>query len=126
MHQIESILYKQHDLTIYVATGAIQASEVIRAIKEFYSGTPTRLALWDFSHATFEHIKSSEVALISNISRQYSHERKGGKTAMLFLTDEGFGLGRMYDTHKEQNDLSHPYMSFRNKKEALNWLGVQL
>ncbi len=126
MRKIESILYHEQELTIHIATGSLQASEIIQTLKLFYSATPTRLVLWDFSHATFECIRSSEVALISNMSKQFSHGRKDGKTAMLFASNEGFGLGRMYDTHKEQNDVNHPYMSFRSKNEALDWLGVQL
>jgi hypothetical protein len=126
MRQIESIIYQQQDLTIHVVTGSIRASEIIQTVQKLYAGTPTRLALWDFSRATFEYIRSDEVAKISHISRQFSQVRKDGKTAMLFSSDEGFGLGRMYDTHKELNDLSHPYMSFRSKKEAFCWLEVQL
>lgn len=124
MSPIETVIEYELDLTTHVVSGSILTSELIDKITEYYTATPTNLLLWDFSLATFRNIKSTEVEVLSNISRQFSHLRKDGKTALLFASDEGFGLGRMYDSHKELDDAGYQYMSFRTKRETLRWLGV--
>ena len=93
MGNIETDIDFQKDLTIHTVSGEITARELIEKIESYYSGRVTRLLLWDFSEASFGKIKADEVAKIAKLTKKYSQRRKGGKTALIFMSDVGYGLG---------------------------------
>jgi len=126
MGNIDTQIDTQKDLTIQIVTGEITAQEIIAAIESYYQGVATRLILWDISQASLKKIRSEEVAQVAKLTQKYSRLRERGKTALLFSSELGFGLGRMYDINQdvERSELTH--MSFRNRDEALAWLGVAL
>ena len=64
-----------------------------------------------------------ELRDIANFTKQHEEFRRSGKTALVASTDLTFGLGRMYDTLVEIENLSHSVKVFRPMDEAIKWLG---
>lgn len=124
MSPIQTVIDPQRNLTIHTVNGSILVSEVIASVDTYYKGTTTQMAIWDFSAATFEKIKSQEVALLSHFTNHIPDTHQARKTALIFSSDEGYGLGRMYDSRKEMSCPEHAHMCFRAIEDAFNWLGL--
>ena len=123
MSVIETSINKDADLTIQTVTGKISAKEISNAIENYFKGVLTKLVLWDFTNADLSSIKSIEIQDIVDVTKKYLNLRPVGKTAMVFSSDLGFGMGRMYGTKQEITKPDNiSYMSFRDKGKALNWL----
>ena len=122
MGEIETFLDKQKDITVHTVTGEITAEELILKIEEYYSGESTKSILWDFTEASLEKITPGQVREIAEFTKERSEIRRGGKTALVFGSDLGFGLGRMFDTFQEIGDSKVEHMAFRDKQKAMEWL----
>jgi hypothetical protein len=122
MATIDTIIDNNRQLTIHTITGEVSPDEISHKIKTYSESGPTEFVLWDFSEAEFSGIKSSDVETFIFLTKKYSSYRKGGKTALLFSSDLGFGLGREFDISLDLTDSKIPYMTFRNRELALKWL----
>lgn len=126
MGKIETIIDESKDLTIQTVTGDITSSEIIQKITEYYMGKSTNFILWDFSKANVVNIKSDEIQKIVELTKKYSHFRKEGKTAMVFSSQLGFALGRIYDILHDIGKSEIRHMAFQDIESAARWLGVEL
>ena len=122
MALIETTVDKNRQLTIQTITGEATFDEIARAIKTYYEGVVTKFVLWDSSQALFDKVKASEVEALAAVAKRYSSCRQGGKTALVFSSDLGFGIGRMFDTHHEILASKISHASFRSREEAFKWL----
>ncbi len=121
---IESSLDSTRDLTMYTVNGEFTAEQVSETIREYYAGNPTHRVIWDFTAASFEKIAATVPQQMADVARQHSEVRvEGAKTALVFGSDAGFGLGRMFETFQELQNAPVAYRSFRSRDEALDWLG---
>ena len=109
-------------LTIHTVTGELLSDEITNKIKTYNESGPTKFILWDLSEAVLDKITSSQIESFVAVTKQYSNLRKGGKTALVFSSDLGFGLGRVFDSYQDLADSAIPHMTFRSKKLALEWL----
>jgi len=105
-----------------IVSGRVDAGDVVRAIDEWYAGSPTPNILWDFSDTELEDIEVSDINRIAQTARKYAERREDGRTAMVFSREVGFGLGRMFSTLQEVRGSGVRYRSFRSYEEALSWL----
>lgn len=110
------------DLTTHVVTGDVTGAEIKEATSAFHENDPTMLVLWDFTEADVQLVTSADIEMIVNVSLRYGGLRVGGKTATLFASPLGYGLGRMYNTHQELGGSSKRRAGFRDRDEALAWL----
>jgi hypothetical protein len=111
------------DLTVQVTRGPVTADEIEATIVAFYAGEVTRKILWDFREASFEQMTGEHVRGLVLLTQRFSHLRPGGRTAMLFSSTLGFGLGRMFEGIRKATDgadLEHA--SFTSLDEAMAWL----
>lgn len=122
MSNINTSVNKQQNITTNIVSGEISANDILNRIEEFYHGYITKYILWDFSDASFKNISSDDITKIVALSNKYTQTRNGGKTAMVFSSKFGFGLGRMFDIQKDIADREVSHMSFQDKNDALNWL----
>jgi hypothetical protein len=124
---IETHIDRENDLTVYSVSGGFTAEQVGQAIEDFYAGEPTIRVLWDFTEATFENISATVPQQMAGASRQHAGERQsGGKTAMVFTTDVGYGLGRMFESMRISQESHVAYRTFRSREEAMLWLESDL
>jgi hypothetical protein len=122
MATIDTNIDTSFQLTIHTIVGEVSAEEISDKIKTYSESGPTDFVLWDFSRAGLDKIKSHHVEQFISLTSQYSSYRKGGKTALVFSSDLGFGLGREFDTYLDLKGSRIPYMTFRRKEDALQWL----
>lgn len=123
MGQIVTQFDRDKDLTIHVASGDISTDEVWSAIEVFYQAGVTRFVLWDFTAADISRVTGDEVRkLVERVGPHEERHRVGGKTALVFSSPSGFGLGRMFDIPKQGSDEPVRYRSFHSMTKARKWL----
>jgi hypothetical protein len=122
MATIDTTIDIDRRLTIHTVAGEVSPDEISLKIKTYSESGPTDFVLWDFSKAKLHKIASSHVENFISLTNHYSSYRKGGKTALVFSSDLGFGLGRIFDARLDLMESKIPYMTFRNKDDALKWL----
>jgi hypothetical protein len=122
MAQIQKILQKEKDLTIFIITGELEYEEIIDMVDQTYSSEITLNILMDLSSADTKSLTSEQIERIGKHSKKYSHLRIGGKTAYIVSKDIDFGLARMYQIHTELNGHHEAHGVFRNMDEAMAWL----
>ncbi|RPI02566.1 MAG: hypothetical protein EHM64_13780 [Ignavibacteriae bacterium] len=122
MATIDTNIDTNHQLTIHTIVGEVLAEEISDKIRTYSESGPTNYVLWDFSRAVLDKIKSHDVEIFISLTSQYASYRKGGKTALVFSSDLGFGLGREFDTYTDLKESRIPYMTFRRKEDAIKWL----
>lgn len=122
MGKITTSIDYETGLTIQKVIGQISAAEIKSTIDNYYKGKFTALILWDFSDAIMNLITPGDARGIALLTKKYAEIRPNGKTAMVFSSDLGFGLGRVYDSSQHIENPGVSYMSFRNFDDAQNWL----
>ena len=98
--------------------------DMLNWVVEYYSGAVTECILWDFSEADLSELTNDELRQIVLEVRKRSIDRTGGKTALVFQRDLDFGIGRVFGSFSEIEDMPFEYRSFRNITEAKKWIGV--
>ena len=58
------------------------------------------------------------------VAKKYAHLRKGGKAALVFHDDLGFGIGRMFGILSELENISYEIRNFRDINDARKWLDL--
>lgn len=111
-------------LTVRTVTGTITSAELLAAIQSFCAGPATPLLLWDVRAADLSALAADDVRLIARTVSGPAGSRAGGKTALVFASDLGYGLGRMFDSYVDAGGPDVEYRSYRSLPEALTWLGV--
>jgi len=123
MANIKSTIDPSKDLTVHTIAGKITADEIVDHLEKYYSSEkPTKNMMWDFTKAKGEKIPSDGIMKIAKTRKKFDDSRKGGRTALVFSRDVGYGLGRMYETHATYEGSSINYSIFYNIDDALKWL----
>ena len=110
------------DLTVHVVSGVVRADELRDKAIEFLTVAPTPLALWDFSEADFSELTTPSLVLVFDALVPYMQNRRGGKSALLFQSTVGFGLGRLSEALAEVREFPYEFKAFSNREDALLWL----
>ena len=76
-------------------------------------------ALWDFSQATLQ-LNNQDFEKLTSWIKQQSNKPEGGRVALVFPNDLGFGMGRMYEAH--MSNMGRNFKVFRDTDAALKWL----
>ena len=126
MASIESLHDREKSLTFHKVKGLLSAGEFISTSKAFYAENITLNILWDFTEVDLSKISTDELRQIVREIRIYADARKGGKTALVFSSDLGYGLGRMVETFSEIENMPFELRSFRSLEKAEEWLGVKI
>ena len=117
---------KTKNLTIFTLTGEMTLDEIQKAIRSFWEAHDLRLnALWDVRQAKLNNLKSSDMVSLTALIGQYTHrfeERKGGKTAVVALSDLQYGFSRILGSLYEIEDFPTKLKVFRIMDEAFEWL----
>jgi hypothetical protein len=113
------------ELTVHVVSGSVTTEEVRDAAVVFLQEAPTRLSFWDFTNADFSGTQVSDLVTLFDALVPYTHRRRGGKTALLFNSTEGYGLGRLGEALAEIRSFPFEFKAFSDRKEARLWLEVE-
>ena len=114
---------RDRDLTVRAIVGDVSVQQLLDALAEYFAGQPTLNVLLDFSEAELRMLKAREVRLLAQVTRQYAECRAGGKTALVFSSAIGYGLGRMFEQLRHATGAPVAYKTFREREKAMEWLG---
>jgi len=126
MASIKSLHNREKNLTFHKVNGLLMAGEFISASKSFYTENITLNVLWDLTEVDLSKISTNEIMQIVREIRIYADARAGGKTALVFSTGLGFGLGRMIEAFSEIEDMPIDIRSFKSLEKAEEWLGISI
>lgn len=126
MASVTSLHNREKSLTVYKVKGLLSAEEFISATKAVYTENMTFNVLWDLTEVDFSRISTDEIMQIVREIRIYADARAGGRTALVFSTGLGFGLGRMVEAFSEIENMPFDIRSFKSLEEAEEWLGISI
>ena len=126
MASIESLHDREKSLTFYKVKGLLSAGELISTIRAFYAENTTLNVLWDFTEVDLSNISTDELRQFVREIRIYDDSRERDKTALVFSTDLGYGLGRMVEAFSEIENMPFELRSFRSMEKAEEWLGLNM
>lgn len=124
MGSITALTDNTNDLTIVTASGRLRAEEFIEWLEAYYAGEVTRFILWDLTKADLSTITSEEIEAHAKFFNQLAGPRKGGRSAFVFDSALGYGLGRMYQALSEIERVPIDFQIFWSIDDARQWLGV--
>lgn len=110
------------DLTFHEVSGPVTAEELGRRAVEFVRDRPTPLALWDFTGADVSGLSAKDLRTLLRRIQPHAENRRGGRTALVFGSTLGFGLGRMAEAFGETSGFPYEFRAFRELGAALLWL----
>ena len=95
---VTSRLEESLDLTILTGSESVTTADVLRAMEEMYSGSPTELVLWDLSRADISGIDFEGVQAIAELAMKHGSSRPGGRTAIVSDQRIVLGITRVYES----------------------------
>ena len=122
LEKIETDVDKNIDLTSYMVEGKVTAEQIISTIETFHKKKPTKYVLWDFSAMNVDHLQFSEIESIAYFVIKYAYTGNAAKTALVFSSEDGFGLGRTFEAYCKIEGIPQKIMSFYAVDEARKWL----
>jgi hypothetical protein len=109
-------------LTVHRVEGTFTIADLRDAAVAFVRDAPTPMALWDFTAADFGSVQAGSLAVVFDGVRPYAENRRGARSALLFSSAVGFGLGRMSEALAEVRSYPYPFKAFSDREAALHWL----
>jgi len=109
-------------LTVLTARGPLTTEEVCQAAVAFVRDAPSELALWDFTQADFSSLPTGGVGEVFDVVFPFVENRMGGRSALVFNSTVGFGLGRMAEALGDLRDYPCEIRAFWDTDDALRWL----
>ena len=119
---------RERRLVIATGRGVITDAEVFGYQQEVWS-QPENSAYDELIDMTgvshIEFVSPERVAKLANLSSSMDAPGSPSKLAIIVANDLHFGLGRMYQSHREMaKESTKTVRVFRNEEAALEWLGV--
>ena len=125
---IEYQIDRDRQVVIAKAAGRVESREIHAYQGEVWSRSDTAGydELVDMSAAELVTSPSTEqVRKLARMSAAMDSQRRASKFAIIAPRTALFGLGRMYQTHRELDDRSTKQVGvFRSMEDAIEWLGL--
>jgi len=112
------------DSTFHVGTGLVSGLELRETALGCLVKGPTSLSLWDFTAADLSELATQDLTSVFDAARPYASGQGAAKTAMLFGSTVGFGLGRLCEALAEVRDFPCEIKAFLSREDALRWLQI--
>jgi hypothetical protein len=119
---VETLVDKQHDLTIHIYSGNLTGYELLNTIQSFYEDSPSLYTLCDYSDASMDCISPAYVRELHSMVRKLGSARRGGKTAVVAPEDLEYGFARMFQIMSDENGFPFRIKVFRRYEEAMMWI----
>jgi hypothetical protein len=121
---------RERRLVIATGGGVITDAEVFGYQQEVWS-RPENSAYNELIDMTgvsdIEFVSPERVAKLANLSSSMDAPGSPSKLAIIATNDLHFGLGRMYQAHREMaKESTKAVRVFRSREVALEWLGVSI
>ena len=123
MGNIKIEINQEKDLSTFTTSESFSVQDVCDALDRYYSGPITSLLLWDATRLNSSSWQRDDILTAVRKTKEYSHLRAGGKSALVMPRDLPFGLARMYQAYSEVHNLQIDVEVFRSIEKAVEWLG---
>ncbi len=97
-------------------------TDAIDTLQRFQESQTTKLTLWNISQVKLLSLQGEDGIKNSVILTSLVQSRTGCKTAAVAESDLNYGLTRMYQAYREDQHRDMPFMTFRTRQEAIDWL----
>jgi hypothetical protein len=111
------------DLVTFRVTGLPKAPQIMQAITNHFSRTPTKLALWDLRDAILADIDAAEFEMLMENADRYAGVRGPGARAAIVTRDGADALlARAFEAHAQGRGSSINTRFFADLASAQAWL----
>lgn len=124
MSSMKTEIYEDMDVTVHTVRGPLTVLKVCDELDRYYAGRFTMRILWDLTGADLSSWQRDHITRLICKVKEYSHLRKGGKTAMVLSRDLDFGISRMYQAYASGENLEFEIEVFRDMEKAKQWLEI--
>ena len=125
MGTITATFDKEKDLTTVTVSGMVTADDLRDWGVRYYQGQTTALVLWDVTQADLSAVEGDQLREIAGVLKRISEVRRGGKTAFVYDKPLEYGIGRMFQSYSEMENMPFEVQAFRSFDDAMEWLGVR-
>lgn len=122
MARITTEYQPETDLTTFIATGSLEYKDILDKGREFLSGCPSKLVLWDFSAGSLAPFSNKDFRSLAHRAGNFSPKIAGAKAAIMAPEAIDFGLGRMFQVYSEMENFPYQVQIFRDLESAKSWL----
>jgi hypothetical protein len=112
----------QNNLTVFTVVDAVNSEQVIAQVVPFLSGEPTQLVLWNCGAGSFALMATKDLQSIVDRGKPFADRRRGGRTAIVCVTDIDYGLCRIFRGYAHISRIPFEMNIFRHQNEAREWL----
>lgn len=109
-------------LTTLLARGLLTQEDLCAAALDFIRDHATPRALWDFTGADLTRISTRSLEMVFSAVGPDMAKCGGGRSALLFSSKLGFGLGRMSEALAEIRGFPCAIKAFSDRETAMSWL----
>jgi hypothetical protein len=120
---LQFAIHEDLNLVVTTAAGSVTAQDLETHAQEL-AAVPDRpyRELVDFRDRESAEVDLEAVREMANFLRDHDANPPGSKLAMVATADVVYGSLRVYEAHRAHDSLA--IRVFRNREEALDWLGV--
>lgn len=122
MAKITKSYVSDTDLTIFYVEGELTFDEIWNQTHVFFTESPSKYALWDFTSGTSAKISSHEIKLLAGKSSSIVAKIEGGRCAIVAPKDIDYGLSRVFQAFSEFKNFLLEVKIFRDRETAQKWL----
>ncbi|MGD9310642.1 MAG: STAS/SEC14 domain-containing protein [Desulfosarcina sp.] len=115
---------KNCNCTYFKVTEAVTAKEIISRLEQYFGGTRTDKALWDFTGTTKLSITPEEIKAIAEYLKS-ADDNKIRQVALVGSKTVNLGTGKLFTAFAQMVGLKNEYKAFRNMNHALAWLDAK-
>ena len=112
------------NLTTFVCSDQVTATEIEEQVKVLYRGTPSLHALWDYTDADVSALSPADISGIAKFVKTASHSRAGGRTALVFPTEMLTNMAPLLESISEIEVPDAKIKIFNNLDAALAWISA--
>lgn len=109
-------------IAVFRVAGTCKVEEIVRAIEQHFSATPTLLALWDLTDASLANVAAGEFRRIIEASDRFAAARgDGARSAVVAKGEINLLLTKAFEAHASVGTRVG-IVAFDGRSAAVAWL----
>lgn len=124
------ITYKSGGVGILITgQGCVVGKDICAALNEMYSGEfllKQKYQIWDFQSVDHFDFPRSDFDEMVRLDTMASRQNPNILVAIVGEEDLIYGISRMWEAHMDMQNTGFETMTFRNKKDADDWIANKL
>jgi hypothetical protein len=117
---------QSRNLTTVTCKGSVGVNELMKGLEDLWSGKITKNVLFDMIQGETDQFLEADILkilkFVKSIPPEQHERRRGGRTALVGLTDHVWGILRQYHAWIGTVPRSWEIQLFKDRKKAVDWI----